>query len=1131
MMNWREWQLTDEPPLDSGSDESQFDRLCDEFERQLIGGARPPLEEFLNRVPEDKRNDLFPHLLGLELDYREQAGDSLSPESYLTRFPEYEMVIEDLFRQFAPPPAVGTSAGAKLKTLETPQRLDTYEILAECGYGGMGVVYKARHLVLRRLCALKVLRDRYDVDAAERFRQEMEHAGKLVHPNIVMVHDAGDDEHRLYLVMEYVDGCDLQRLTKQNGQLPVGAACEMVRQAALGLRHADEHFLVHRDIKPSNLMLDSRGNVKILDFGLARFRAEQDDAVSRVTTKDGTLLGTVDFMAPEQWRNAASVTIQADLYSLGCTLFYLLTGAVPFPRNVDSESALNTLIYKQSAHQTFPVPKLKEFRNDCPPGLQTLLERMMAKRPEERPLHPGIAAESLEQFADKAALEKLIPTPEPPSVVEGDSRRGSSRSGRSRPIDPKPPSTVPSGRVEPMSGNPSVNPSDIETGSQGATEVLPIPWMFERAKRLRRRRVLGIFAGVVTAIALIFGLVQWLGSVSESQIEMAHEYASLPGLNGGWWFDETPWFTPAARQRVFDEIHDGETEIGGISLAELRLQFRQSDIMATYKQLEAVVSSLSAGLSNDNRRDVAGLQNLAVEAQQAELEDLQTTLRGLTPPWLHDVLSSEKSESRMEIENSISADNSAQQLHLLAVKLHSLTRTDKKAELAATVMYDRAMKAYEEDTTAAPSLKALFHADFARFLSDRKQSSQSRVHLNDAERLDDSPLFRIHLACQRADVIRLAESGREQKLLAAAADLEAIEELARETFSSPSSPDPIEHPLQAEISERLGWLALDSWLLDTAQTRFKAAATFRERCHTAHQNPFAYENWIFDRQGQAMALHFIGLDASEPGDPANDGAVAVYEELIDQIHRSLDDPEFPSGLKHERRKRLPNLYERLADCYLYGPTPDYIKAADALRDGTTQAVKLQFEFSTTLWFHLTRLHCKRVIALELASQMMTDPATEKKADEVMRKVKALIDARPAESIASVQRYYEYEKAIADALRQRESGERTSQLWKLIAQAEPQEVDRRNLEVILMAIRLYYEWADTPSDSDLLRVSDQLLEISKNLREVPARMRVAFFNPVLNTAIQTLDTAKTEFAELRKKLENEIGTIPATDEAG
>ena len=1130
MTNWREWQLTDEPPLDSGSDESQFDRLCDEFERQLIGGARPPLEDFLNRVPEDKRNDLFPHLLGLELDYREQAGESISPETYLTRFPEYESVIEDLFRQFAPPPAVGTSAGAKLKTLETPQRLDTYEILAECGYGGMGVVYKARHLVLRRLCALKVLRDRYDVDAAERFRQEMEHAGKLVHPNIVMVHDAGDDEHRLYLVMEYVDGCDLQRLTKQNGQLPVGAACEMVRQAALGLRHADEHFLVHRDIKPSNLMLDSRGNVKILDFGLARFRAEQDDAVSRVTTKDGTLLGTVDFMAPEQWRNAASVTIQADLYSLGCTLFYLLTGAVPFPRNVDSESALNTLIYKQSAHQTFPVPQLKKFRNDCPPELQTLLERLMAKRPEERPLHPGIAAENLEQFADKAALETLIPEPEPPSVVEGDSRRGSSRSGRSRPIEQKPASTIPSERAKPVLRHSSVNASDIETGSQGATEVLPIPWMFERAKRLRRRRVLGIIAGVVTGIVLVFGLLQWLGGVSESQVEMAHEYASLPGLNGGWWFDETPWFTPAARQRLFDGIHDGETEIGGISLDELRLQFRHSDIMGTYQQLEAVVGSLSAGLSNDNRRDVAGLQNLAVEAQQSELEDLQTTLRELQPTWLNHVLSTNASESITEINNSIAPDSSAQQLHLLAVMLHSLTRTDKKAELAATVMYDRAMKAYEEDATAAPSLKALFHADFARFLSDRKQNSQSRVHLNDAERLDDSPLFRIHLACQRADVIRVAESGQVQKLLAAAANLEAIEELARETFSV-SSPESIEHPLQAEISERLGWLALDSWQLDTAQTRFKAAAKFRERCHTAHQNPFAYENWIFDRQGQAMALHFIGLDTSEPGTPPEDGAVAVYEELIAQIHRSLDDPEFPSGLKHERRKRLPNLYERLADCYLYGPTSDYIKASDALGDGIAQAVKLQFEFSTTLWFHLTRLHCKRVIALELATQNSTDPATEKKADEAMRKVEALIDARPPESIASVQRYYEYEKAIAEALRERESGERTSQLWKLIAQAEPQEVERRNLEVILVAIRLYFEWADSPSDSDLLRVSDQLWEISKNLREVPDRTRVAFLNPVLNTAIQTLDAAKTEFAEIRTKLEGEIGTVPATDDAG
>ncbi|WP_166820272.1 serine/threonine-protein kinase [Thalassoroseus pseudoceratinae] len=1123
MMTWREWQLTDETPRDSRSDESRFDQLCDEFERELIGGKRPPLEEFLNRVPTDKRSDLFPHLLGLELDYREQAGDSMSAQTYLTRFPEYEPVIEDLFRQFSPS-AAGTSAAAKLKTLETPHQLDTYEILAECGYGGMGVVYKARHLVLRRLCALKVLRDRYDVDAAERFRQEMEHAGKLVHPNIVMVHDAGDEEHRLYLVMEYVDGCDLQRLTKEHGPLPVGAACEMVRQAAWGLRHADEHFLVHRDIKPSNLMLDSSGRVKILDFGLARFRAEQDDAVSRVTTKDGTLLGTVDFMAPEQWRNAASVTIQADIYSLGCTLFYLLTGAVPFPRNADSENALNTLIYKQSAHQKSPVPKLSEFRDDCSPELQTLLETMMAKRPEDRPQHPGIAAEHLEPFADKAAFEKLVPPPEPPSAVDNGSRRGSSRSARNRSAGQKPPSA----RIDALSGRRAVEASDIETGSQGATEVLPIPWMIERAKRLRRRRIMGVAAGVIATVAVVFGLFQWLGRISDSQVEMAHEYASLPGLNGGWWFDETPWFTPAARQKLFDQIHDGETQVGGVSLEELRLQFRQSNIMESYQQLEKVIDSLSAKLPAETRRRVRNLQKLAIEARQSELKDVQDALQQLQPESLNLVLNSKETDDADRIRAAIPADASAQELHLFAVMLHSMTRTNKKAEFAAALMYKQALNAYDSEPNEAPSLLALFHADYARFLNDRKQSLRSRVHLDDAEELDDSPLFRIHLACQRADAIRLADSGQVQKLLEAAADLEAVEELARETFPSP---EPIEHPLQAEISERLGWLALDSWRLETAQNRFGMAAQFRERCFNAYENPFAFENWVFDRQGQAMALHFLGRDVVETSDGSVGGAVSVYQELIESIVNSLDDPSLASGQKLERRRRLPNLYERLADGYLFGPSPDYSLAAKALGDGIEQAVILQFQNSTTLWFHLTRLHCKRVIALELSAQDNTNATTDRDANAAMKKVDRLIADRTPETIQSVERYYEYEKAIAEVLRQEQSKKSTVELFELIDRVESQKVDRRNLEVILTAIRLYFERAVDPSGDDLKRVSRQLLDIARNLNDAPDTMRMAFLNPVLETAIRSLGDENSNLTEIRAKLENEISTNSTADNAG
>ena len=196
----------------------------------------------------------------------------------------------------------------------------------------MGAVYRAEHRLMDRPVALKVIRgDLLGNEAmVERFRREVKSAARLAsHPNIVAAYDAEQAGETHMLVMEFIEGTDLARLVDRRGPLPVGEACEYARQAALGLQHAFEDGMVHRDIKPQNLMRTTRGQVKILDFGLARFASEVTSQAGM--TAEGMVLGSADYIAPEQIDDPHAADIRADLYSLGCTLYFLLSGRPPFP--------------------------------------------------------------------------------------------------------------------------------------------------------------------------------------------------------------------------------------------------------------------------------------------------------------------------------------------------------------------------------------------------------------------------------------------------------------------------------------------------------------------------------------------------------------------------------------------------------------------------------------------------------------------------------------------------------------------------------------------------------------------------------------------------------------------------------
>ncbi len=285
----------------------------------------------------------------------------------------------------------------------TPEALGPYELLEGLGRGGMGTVYRAVHTRLKRPAAVKLLRsDRIaHARSVARFLREMEAVGRLDHPNLVRAYDAGEVDGRYFLAMELVVGADLCNLADQVGPLRVADACEAVRQAACGLQNAHSHGLVHRDVKPSNLMVTRGGIIKLLDLGLARLL--DTDADESGNTASDQILGSGDYLAPEQGEDPRQADARSDLYALGCVLYFLLAGRAPF-----DDTRHNTFGRKLLAHATERVPDIAERRPNLPEGLVQFLECMLAKRPADRPADMAAVAEALAEWSEGANLPALV---------------------------------------------------------------------------------------------------------------------------------------------------------------------------------------------------------------------------------------------------------------------------------------------------------------------------------------------------------------------------------------------------------------------------------------------------------------------------------------------------------------------------------------------------------------------------------------------------------------------------------------------------------------------------------------------------------------------------------------------------
>jgi serine/threonine protein kinase len=285
---------------------------------------------------------------------------------------------------------------------DVPARLGQYRILERLGSGGMGMVYRAQHVMLHKPVALKVLLSLRadDRESIDRFIREMQAVGQVEHPNLVRATDAGEDAGRHFLVMELVEGIDVAALLARCGPLSVANACEIIRQAANGLAHVHAMGIIHRDVKPSNLMISYVGQVKVQDLGLAKVLAEQ---ASGALTGSEQILGTLDYIAPEQVVPGGPIDGRTDVYGLGCTLYALLTGTPPF-----GGPEFDGPVRKIAAHVQRDAPSLFERRANAPAALAAAVARMLSKSPAGRFATASEVADAMAPFTEGSDLAALV---------------------------------------------------------------------------------------------------------------------------------------------------------------------------------------------------------------------------------------------------------------------------------------------------------------------------------------------------------------------------------------------------------------------------------------------------------------------------------------------------------------------------------------------------------------------------------------------------------------------------------------------------------------------------------------------------------------------------------------------------
>jgi serine/threonine protein kinase len=407
-------------------------------------------------------------------------------------------------------------ASAALQKRATALVIGDYHVLDVIGAGGMGQVYKARHRIMKRLVAIKIMHTARATNPklVQRFYREVEAAARLSHPNIVTAYDAGETPGGLYLAMEYVDGVDLSVILRAVGSLGINQGLNIILQVARGLAYAHKHKVIHRDVKPGNLLLGRDGTVKILDMGLARFT--EDEAAEVSLTMVGPLMGTVEYMAPEHAANARDADHRSDIYSLGCTMYRLFTGHLPYGGD--------TSVEKLIAQREQPIPLLSDAIDDVPENLQGIFARMVAKRPEDRYQSMDDCLADLREIGREAArcnistLTNVGPA-SATTVFEEGPPDADTAIGEQIELPPATLDAASSTEPPATESGPSVPGGAAETDEHSAVE----------AAGPRRRRGMGL---LLAEIAIIAGILMGIG--------LRTFFSSAPPpvpIGGGQWHD------------------------------------------------------------------------------------------------------------------------------------------------------------------------------------------------------------------------------------------------------------------------------------------------------------------------------------------------------------------------------------------------------------------------------------------------------------------------------------------------------------------------------------------------------------------------------------------------------------------
>jgi serine/threonine protein kinase/tetratricopeptide (TPR) repeat protein len=759
------------------------------------------------------------------------------------------------------------------------RRIGDYEILEEIGRGGMGVVYRAQHAMLNQIVALKVVseRDLGNKDAVSRFRREMRTIGGLSHPNIVRAHNAGEHRGMSFLATEFVDGTDLQQLVAGQGPVTVGAACELVRQAAVGLQYIHQRGLVHCDIKPANLMLALDGTVRILDLGIARF---QIAGQSRERVESHAPAGTVDYMAPEQWIEPAMVDIRADIYGLGCTLFYLLTGDAP-----SAQDARDTTKSRSGPTLAATIAPMSKTGTDPLADIDVILTSMLAEDPDQRFDTPDEVAAAMEPYARHADVDAILTAKQEKLAgsVEGVQRFHASASDR------------------PQRTTRRLRQQQSDTTTRGD----------EKDTRDRIRPIYKIVA-VAAAIAALVG-VAWLllrfnlatmrpsgpPPVADAghAVVIAGEVCALPGLNGRWWFDEMPWLLPPVRQAIARELTETPSSVSASGQLAVPSPPLDPNTATAQGWLLKMVDSAKGHLSAAPRELLDDLLN----ASKEDLRDAELSAR------LQNAL------DRFTDGHGNATQWHAMDLHTRAVLEHKIAMIENDRELASQSIesYRLALADYQATSTVTTSLRSrcLIDCGMLQALVLRDYAAACQQY-DGVLTWNDAPLLlQAEAWLGRGIASAAANKDPSSKYTEAGQALTRAQDLLRDSPLVAAN-----HPFVGHAHERFAWILMDQWEVRKANDQFKEARNIRFDNFWKSKNAFSQIFVFHNDHGQAMAERYCG-DVRV--------ARAQYDLVIGEIEKTLAKAETDSdrpGLQRFRRdlrERLSNSCERRADCELY----------------------------------------------------------------------------------------------------------------------------------------------------------------------------------------------------------------------